>query len=264
MYTSMKNSLFTLLMYSIWLFGLKSEGFINKPNQNYKLQKNVGKLVPHIDYKPRSSRGRLKRSSKTEVSRNQSDSKDRFISIRSRPKLIIRRGQAQFKTKDHGNLANLPYKVKKDGRTSTLRTEENIIQFTDAVEKTIRNPNSIWFDKALYQDGTKREVKSINIYNVEEKRVAVFKRSTGEFITFCQPRIGKEETKLLETGNFGGKTTTPIDNFDRHVRGTSPNPTYEFSSVDERQKREFTPLNSFESDVMRMTPLDPSSLDYQI
>ena len=46
--------------------------------------------------------------------------------------------------------------------------------------------------------------------------------------------------------------------------GATPAPTYEFSSVDEGQNPGFTPLNSFESDVMGITPLDPSALDSQI
>ena len=44
----------------------------------------------------------------------------------------------------------------------------------------------------------------------------------------------------------------------------TPAPAYEFSSVDEGQNPGFTPLNSFESDVMGITPLDSSSSDYQI
>jgi hypothetical protein len=34
----------------------------------------------------------------------------------------MRRGQSQFKTKDHGALVGLPYKIKKNGGTSTART----------------------------------------------------------------------------------------------------------------------------------------------
>ena len=48
------------------------------------------------------------------------------------------------------------------------------------------------------------------------------------------------------------------------VMGITPAPTYEFSSVDEGQSPGFTPLNSFESDIMGITPLDSSSSDYQI
>lgn len=57
----------------------------------------------------------------------------------------------------------------------------------DVVEKIVENPNSIWFEEGTFQGGTTREVESINIYNEEENRVAIFKKSTGEFITFCQP-----------------------------------------------------------------------------
>ena len=154
----------------------------------------------------------------------------------------------------------------------------------DAVESIVEDPNSIWFEDAKYQNGTIRELDSINIYNEEQNRVVVFKQSTGEFVTFCEP--GEEEEKhLLETGNFGGQfesvsgqaknvppkveveqnvadETTPIDSFESHVMGITPAPTYDFSSLDESPG--FTPLNSFQSDVMGITPLDPSSSDYQI
>ena len=46
--------------------------------------------------------------------------------------------------------------------------------------------------------------------------------------------------------------------------GITPAPAYGFSIVDEGQNPGFTPLNSFESDVMGITPLDSSSSDYQI
>lgn len=142
MLTSIKNAIFVLFIYGTWLFVSKSKGFIKKSNSSYRLQNNVSKLVSHVDFKPQRSRV-LKRSLKNEVSRNKSDSKDRFISIESCPKLIIRRGQSQRKTKSHGALTNIPSRVKKNGRTLTWRTEKNIDQFTDAVKKTIRNTNSI-------------------------------------------------------------------------------------------------------------------------
>ena len=112
---------------------------------------------------------------KTRAQRNTPNPKDRSILVESRPELIIRRGQAQFKTKDHGALAGLPYKIKKNGGTSTARTDENIDGFMDAVEEIVENPNSIWFEEGTYQGGTSREVESINIYNEEENRIAIFK-----------------------------------------------------------------------------------------
>ena len=105
-------------------------------------------------------------------------------------------------------------------------------------------------------------------------------------MTFCEPNDDERED-LLETGNFGGTffawplnhpnwppkvkaeqnvadEITPIDSFESHVMGITPAPASEFSSVDEGQNPGFTPLNSFESDVMGITPLDSSSSDYQI
>lgn len=262
---------------------------MQQPNLGWGLRNNLYEppgLVRPTDCETQLYAGSPEQSLKTEDSRNQPNPKDRRILVESRPELIMRRGQAQFKTKDHGALAGLPYRIKKNGGTSTARTDENIDRFMDVVEEIIENPNSIWFEDGTYQGGTNREVKSINIYSEEENRIAIFKQSTGEFMTFCEPNES-ERDDLLETGNFGGQSRsfsgqaknvppkdkveqnvadeiTPIDSFESHVMGITPAPAYEFSSVDEGQNTGFTPLNSFESDVMGITPLDSSSSDYQI
>ena len=72
-------------------------------------------------------------------------------------------------------MAGLPYKIKKNEGTSTARTEANIDGFMDTVEEIVENPNSIWFEEGTYPGGTSREVESINIYNEEENRIAIFK-----------------------------------------------------------------------------------------
>jgi len=265
-----------------------SDGFIQQPNAGWGLEHNLYNppgLIRRGDCETQLYAGSPTQSLKTEASRNQPNPKDRWILVESRPELIIRRGQAQFKVKDHGAVAGLPYKIKRNGCTSTLRTEENVDIFMSAVEKTVENPNSIWFEEGTYQGGTNREVESINIFNEEENRVATFKRSTGEFITFCEPNP-KERDNLMETGNFGvggqigwfsgqGKNVPPrikpeqnladeitsIDSFESHVMGMTPTPAYQFSGVDEGQNPGFTPLNSFESDVIGITPLDSSVSD---
>lgn len=271
-------------LYGIWLLACGSEGFVQQPNPGWGLSNNLYEppgLVRPADCETQLYAGSPQQSLKTEASRNQPNPKDRCILVESRPELVIRRGQGQFKTKDHGALAGLPYEMKKNGGTSTARTEENIDRFIDVVEEIVENPNSIWFEYGTYQGGTDREVESINIYNQEENRIAIFKRSTGEFMTFCEPNDDERED-LLETGNFGGQSgwfsgqaknlppkvkseqneMTPIDSFESQVMGMSP--ASEFSSIDEGQNSGFTPLTSFERDVMGITPLDSSSSDYQI
>jgi hypothetical protein len=189
-------------------------------------------------------------SLKSEASRNQPNPKDRWFLVESRPELVMRRGQAQFKTKDHGALAGLPYFIKKNGGTSTLRTEKNVDVFTDVVEEIVENSNSIWFEGGTYQRGTTREVESINIYNEEKNRVAIFKRSTGEFITLCQPDED-EINDLMQTENFGGQTGW----FSGQAKNLAPN----------QSSNGITPTNSFESDVLGVTLVDGSSArDWQI
>ena len=279
------NTIFVAVLYGISLLASGSEGFVQQPNPGWGLSEPPG-LVRPADCETQLYSGSPQQSLKTEASRNRPTGKDRYILVESRPELIIRRGQAQYKTKNHGAVAGLDFKIKNNGGTSTPRTEANIDGFVDAVEKIVENPNSIWFEEGTYQGRTIGEVESINIYNEEENRVAVFKRSTGEFITFCEPN-DDERKDLIKTGNFGNQfigfsgqaknvppkvksdqnvadEITPIDSFASHVMGMTPTPAYEFSGVDEGQNAGFTPLNSFESDVIGITPLDSSASDYQI
>lgn len=110
-----------------------------------------------------------------------------------------------------------------------------------SVADVVENPNSIWFEEETYQADTLREVETIKIYNEEENLAAVFKRETGEFMTFCQP-TKKEADILLETGNLGGQTGW-FSGKGKNLPPTKPN-------VD----NEITPINSFESDVLGITP----------
>ncbi len=233
-------------------------------------------MVRPRDCRTQLHAGSPTQSLKTWEDRNQPNPKDRSFLVESRPELVMRRGQSKFKTKDHGALAGLPYSVKKNGSTSTLKTEENVDIFMDAVEEIVYDPNSLWFEEATYQGGTDREVESINIYSEKHNRIAVFLRSTGEFITFCEPTLNELED-LSQTANFGGQDNwfsstpknmppqqefvsdfTPVNSFESEVMGITP-----INSIDENSSpnQGFTPLNSFESDVLGITPLDP---DWQI
>ena len=250
--------IFVAVLYGIWLLASGSEGFVQQPNPRQRSKNNFYeplKLARPADCKTQLYAKSLQKSLKTESSQNQPNPKDRWILIKSRPELIIRRGQAQFKAKDHKALAGLTYKIKKNGSTSTARTEENIDRFMDVVEEIIENPNRIWFEDGTYQGGTNREVKSINIYNEEENRIAIFKQSTGEFMKFCEPNDDDEREDLLETGNFVGQ----FEWFSGQAKNVPPKDKAEQNVADE-----ITPIDSFESHVMGITPLDSSSSDYQI
>ena len=74
--------------------------------------------------------------------RNQPHELDQFYNFPSRPRLIVRRGQAKYKTKDHGAAAGIDYTIKTNGTTSTLRTEENIDQFIDVIVYILADSDS--------------------------------------------------------------------------------------------------------------------------
>lgn len=270
------NAIFMAVLYGIWILSSGTQGFVT-PSQNPGWGLPGGLydppgLVRPVDCGTQLYAGSPTQSLKTWEDRNDPNPKDRWFLVESRLELVMRRGQSKFKTKDHGALAGLPYSIKKNGSTSTLKTEENVDIFMDAVEEIVYDPNSLWFEQETYQGGTDREVKSINIYNEKHNRIAVFLRSTGEFITFCEPTLNELED-LSQTENFGGQdnwfSSTPknmppqqefvsdftsVNSFESDVMGITP-----ISSMDENSSpnQGFTSLNSFESDVLEITPVNP-------
>ena len=274
--TLIGNAIFLAVLCGIWILSGGTQGFVTPPqNPGWGLPGGLYDppgLVRPIDCRTQLHAGSPTQSLKTWEDRNHPNPKDRWFLVESRPELVMRRGQSKFKTKDHGALAGLPYTIKKNGSTSTLKTEENVDIFMDTVEEIVYNPNSLWFEEGTYQGGTDREVESINIYNEKHNRIAVFLRSTGEFITFCEPTLDELED-LSQTANFGGQDNwfsskpknmppqqelvsdfTSVNSFESDVMGITP-----ISSMDENSSpnQGFTPLNSFESDVLGITPVDP-------
>jgi hypothetical protein len=267
------NAIFLTILYSIWVLG---EGFVvPPPNPGWGMPRGLYDppgLVRPRDCGTQLYAGSPTQSLKTWEDRNKPSPKDRWFLVGSRPESIMRRGQSRFKTKDHGALAGLPYSVKNNGSTSTLKTEENVDIFMNVVEEIVYDPNTLWFEEATYQGGTDRELESINLYSEEHNRVVVFLRSTGEFISFCEPSLNEVED-LSRTENFGGQDNwfsstpknmppqkdfisdfTPVNSFESDVMGITP-----ISSMDENSSsnRGFTPLNSFENDVLGITPFNP-------
>ena len=133
------NTIFVAVLSGIWLLASVSKGFVQQPNTGWGLINNlyepIGLFRP-ADCETQLYAGSPEQSLKTKASQNQPNAKDRSILVESRTELIISRGQAPFKTKDHGSLAGLSYKIKKNGGTSTARTEVSMDGFMDTVEET--------------------------------------------------------------------------------------------------------------------------------
>lgn len=56
--------------------------------------------------------------------------------------------------KDHGTLTNLPYSIKKNDETSTLRLEAHVDIFMNAMEEIVKNLNSSCLEEVIYQEVT--------------------------------------------------------------------------------------------------------------
>lgn len=108
------NLFFAALFYGVFMVATGGEGFAVPENPGWGLGNNRyehSALVRPTDGDTRLYAGSGPQSLKNEAARNQPNPKDRFILLESRPELIIRRGQAQAKTRDHGALAGLPYRL---------------------------------------------------------------------------------------------------------------------------------------------------------
>ena len=186
------------------------------------------------------------------------------------PKLEVGFWQSKFKVGDHGAVHDLPYTVKDNGGTKTEKTDDNALKMMRSIVDMPNRDNVRCFEDGTYQRGTDREFEAIHIYDLDKQVIAVFKKSTGKFVTTCQ--LDRDEhNELLETHNFGGgkgwfsgqvKNLPPqqtlVDTFESDIMGiTSISPMDENSSPNP----DFTPMSSFESDVIGITPIDNSQFD---
>ena len=195
-------------------------------------------------------------------------SNDMKIIHEGRPELEVGFWQSKFKVGDHGAVHDLPYTEKANGGTKTEKTDDNALKMMRSIVDMPNRDNVRWFEDGTYQGGTDREFEAIHIYDLDKKVIAVFKKSTGKFVTTCE-LTAKEDAELKATGNFGGgkgwfsgqvknlpPQQTAVNTFESDVMGITP-----ISPMDENSSPGFTPTSSFESDVMGITPIDNSQLD---
>lgn len=194
---------------------------------------------------------------------------DMKIIHEGRPELNVGFWQVHYKVSDHGAVHGLPYTLKSNGRTKTEKTEQHTLEMMQSIVDMPKRDNVRWIG-GTYQGGTDREFEAIHIYDVNEKVIAVFKKSTGKFVTTCQLTLA-EEIELRTTGNFGGikerrsgqtknlpPQETTINTFEKDVMGITPISPIDENPMDENSSPGFTPKNSFESDIMDITPRDNS------
>ena len=165
-------------------------------------------------------------------------------------------------------IHDLHYTVKSNGGTKTEKSDHNTLEMMRSIVDMPNRNNVRWFEDGMYQGGTDKGFEAIHIYDLDKKVIAVFKKSTGRFVTTCQLTI-EEHNELLKTRNFGGgkgwfsgqvrnlpPQQTILNTFESDVTGITP-----ISPLNENLSPCFTPTNSFENDVMNITSVDKSQFD---
>ena len=121
--------------------------------------------------------------------------RDGYIDVEGHPKLIVRYGQVYFKTPKHGSIYGLPT----DENGKTPKTEQNALDLRDSLVEMSNREGSIFFDNGGYQKGTDRGYDSVNIYDKNERVIAVYKKQeNGDYLfsTTCK-LTPVEETHLI-------------------------------------------------------------------
>jgi hypothetical protein len=169
---------------------------------------------------------------------------DKIIDVEGHPQLRVGFWQSRYKVPDHGALHGLPYSVKNNSGTKTEKSDDTALAMMQSIEDMSHRPNAMWFDQddVIYQGGTDREFPAVYILDNDTKVIAVFNKQTGNFVTTCQ-LTEKQETELKVTHNFGGGKGW----FSDKVNNLPP--------------KDITPINSFENDVMVITPVDDSQIN---
>jgi len=79
----------------------------------------------------------------------------------------------------------LPYSVKSNGKTKTEKSDHNTLKMMRSIVDMPNRDQVQWFKDGTYQGKTGRGFKAIHIYDLDKKIIAVFKKSTGKFVTTC-------------------------------------------------------------------------------
>jgi hypothetical protein len=109
------------------------------------------------------------------------------------PKLEVGFWQSRYKLGDHGAIHNLPYTLKANGATKTERTDNNALKMMTSIVDMPNRDNLQCFENVTYQGGINLVFDAIHIYDLDQQIIAVFKKSTGKFVTTCQLNLDEHD-----------------------------------------------------------------------
>ena len=123
----------------------------------------------------------------------------------------------------------------------------------------------IWYRHGGYPKGTERGCNAINLYDPDTNLIAVcVERPDGSysFLTTCKATRLEVEHLTQTNGNFvTEKILEQLYGLDINLQTNFAELAAQKSSTNPQissPNSDFTPINSFESDVMSITPIDDS------
>lgn len=127
--------------------------------------------------------------------------RDGSIEMDGYPRLDLRFNQVEFKTPKHGP----DHGLSTDDNGKTPKTEANALALRDSLIDMPNKPNVIWYKEGMYQGGTPRGCKSVNVFDPETNLIAVYQKypnGTNLFLTTCKLTRMEIDHLKANNGNF--------------------------------------------------------------
>ena len=176
--------------------------------------------------------------------------------------LTVNYWQVKWKLPKHYDIFNIVLEGKKG-------SEEQVLQLRDLLVKHQQNADK-WYtgDSAQYQVRPEEILKTVNVYDSKTGIIAVYLKKPngepGQFLTVCKLKAAEQKWLQYTNGNF--VTQSLLDKNEWSVPKNFINTSSEelnnsSTSLDKNKNLGFTQANSFESDVMGITPSSQSDLN---
>jgi hypothetical protein len=126
---------------------------------------------------------------------------DGSIEVDSYPRLDLRYNQVEFKTPKHGAAHGLA----EGSNGKTPKTEANALALRDSLIDMPNKPKVIWYKEGMYQGGTARGCKSVNVFDPDTNLIAVYQKypnGTNLFLTTCKLTKMERDHLKANNGNF--------------------------------------------------------------
>ena len=169
--------------------------------------------------------------------------------------------QVKWKLPKHHDIFNIVLEGKKG-------SEDQVLQLTDLLVEHQQKADK-WYtgDSAQYQVRPEEILDTVNVYDSKTGIIAVYLKKPngepGQFLTVCKLEEAEQKWLQYTNGNFVTEKLLLENQWSvaKDFGDVRPNEENSTTSLDKNENLGFTKVNSFESDVMGITPSSQSDLN---